>query len=75
MIYMKKMLSALGGIFPVALLIAALTPKATRGVAAALVQIVPGTTTHVGQNEGQLVSLFCPVASKNCFAIDPTDRR
>jgi hypothetical protein len=37
--YMRKVLSALGGIFLAALLIAALAPKATRAIAAALVQI------------------------------------
>ena len=37
---MRKALSALGGIFLAALLIAALAPKATRAIAAALVQVV-----------------------------------
>jgi hypothetical protein len=37
---MRKALSALGGILLAALLIAALAPKATRGIAAALVQVV-----------------------------------
>lgn len=36
---MRKAVSALGGIFLAALLIAALAPKATRGIAAALVQV------------------------------------
>lgn len=36
----RKALTALGGIFLAALLIAALAPKATRGIAAALVQVV-----------------------------------
>jgi len=53
--YMKKAVTTLGGIFLAALLIAAVAPKATHGLVAALVQIVPGTTTHVGQNEGQLI--------------------
>lgn len=66
----RKAISALGGIFLAALLIAALVPKVARGVAAALVQIVPGTTTHVGQNESQLVSLTCPGVS-GCYSVDP----
>jgi hypothetical protein len=69
---MRKAVSALGGIFLAALLIAALAPKATRGVAAALVQIVPGTTTHVGQNESQLVFLVCQSGNAYCNAVDPT---
>ena len=68
--YVRKTMSALGGIFLAALLIAALAPKATRGVAAALVQIIPGSTTHMGQNESQLVSLFCGVDSTPCVRID-----
>lgn len=39
MTHMRKMLSALGGIFLAALLIAALAPRAARGVATALVQV------------------------------------
>ena len=38
--YIKKAVTTLGGIFLAALLIAALAPKATRGIAAALVQVV-----------------------------------
>jgi hypothetical protein len=69
----RKAVSALGSIFLAALLIAALAPKAARGIAAALVQIVPGTTTHVGQNESQLVSLFCtPAVSSGCIPVDST---
>jgi hypothetical protein len=39
-------------------------------VVATLVQIVPGSTTHVGQNESQLVSLFCGVGSSSCLPMD-----
>ena len=67
----RKAVSALGGIFLAALLVAALAPKATRGIAAALVQLVPGTTTHVGQNESQLVALNCAMGNNFCNAIDP----
>ena len=69
--HVRKMLSALGGIFLAALLILALAPKATRGIAAALVQIAPGSATHLGQNESQLVSLQCS-DFKPCVSIDPT---
>jgi hypothetical protein len=48
---MRKAISALGGIFLAALLIAALAPKAARGVAAALVQV-----TNTGANPVPTVS-------------------
>jgi hypothetical protein len=68
----RKAVSALGGVFLAALLLSALAPKATRAIAAALVQIVPGSTTHVGQNESSLVSLFCTAigARAACFPVD-----
>jgi hypothetical protein len=43
----RKAVSALGGIFLAALLIAALAPKATRGIAAALVQVTNTTANPV----------------------------
>jgi len=70
--YLRKVLSTLGGIFLAALLISAVVPKAARGVAAALVQIVPGSTTHLGQHETQLVSLVCSNGSNSCSSIDPS---
>jgi len=66
----RKVLTALGGIFLAALFLAALAPKATRAVAAALVQIVPGTATHMGQNESRIVSLFCEAGNSFCNAVD-----
>ena len=69
--FIKKALTTAGGVFLAALLIAALAPKATHGLVAALVQIVPGTTTHVGQNESQLVSLACNEGSDFCVQVDP----
>jgi hypothetical protein len=68
--HVRKLLSTLGGIFVAALLIAALAPKAARGVAAALVQIVPGTITHIGQNESRMVSLYCIVDNASCNSVD-----
>jgi len=67
---MKKAVTTLGGIFLAALLIAALAPKATHAVVAALVQIVPGDTTQVGQTQSQLVSLMCRKGSSSCYFID-----
>jgi hypothetical protein len=67
---MRKVLTALGGIFLAALFLAALAPKATRAVAAALVQVVPGTATHMGQNEGRMVSLFCEAGNNFCNAVN-----
>lgn len=66
----RKVLTALGGIFLAALFLAALAPQATRAVAAALVQLVPGTTTHMGQNESRMVSLFCEAGNNFCNAVD-----
>ncbi|HTQ60604.1 MAG TPA: hypothetical protein VMI32_10295 [Candidatus Solibacter sp.] len=68
--HVRKMFSTLGGILLAALLIAALAPKAARGVAAALVQIAPGTATHIGQNESRLVSLYCNVGNSFCNSVD-----
>jgi hypothetical protein len=44
---MRKAATALGGIFLAALLVAALAPKATRGIAAALVQVTNTTANPV----------------------------
>jgi hypothetical protein len=51
--------------------VAVVAPKTAHAVAAALVQIVPGTTTHVGQNESQLVALSCASGNSYCNAVDP----
>jgi hypothetical protein len=60
----RKAVSALGGIFLAALLIAALAPKATRGIAAALVQITntastPAIMQGVSTLASQNVEVFC----------------
>ena len=67
---MRKMLTAFGVIFLGALFLAALAPRVTRAVAAALVQIVPGTATHIGQNESRMVSLYCIVNNNFCNLVD-----
>jgi hypothetical protein len=50
---LRKTATTLGGIFFAVLLIAALAPKATRGIAAALVQIANGPTSPVPVGNGQ----------------------
>jgi hypothetical protein len=67
---LKKAWTVFATLVVVALLVAVVAPKAAHAVAAALVQIVPGTTTHVGQNESQLVSLFCVSGPGTCLPID-----
>ena len=66
----RKTVSAFGGIVLAALLITVFTPKAARAIAAALVQIVPGTTTHVGQHESQLISLRCFEGKAYCSEVE-----
>lgn len=71
---MKRLKQALGGLGALTLLavvVAFVAPKTAHALAAALVQIVPGTTTHVGQNESQLVSLLCN-NENGCYSIDST---
>jgi hypothetical protein len=69
---MKRMAKTLAAILGAGLLMvvgAMFGPRTAHAVVAALVQIVPGTTTHVGQNESQLLSLRCLAGP--CSAIDP----
>ncbi|MGB7023965.1 MAG: hypothetical protein WBD73_09220 [Candidatus Acidiferrales bacterium] len=67
---LKQAMAVLGTVIAIAVLVAVLAPQSARAVVAALVQIVPGTTTHLGQNESQLVALFCGVNSTACFSMD-----
>jgi hypothetical protein len=67
---LKQTMAVLGTVTTIALLIAVLAPRSARAVVAALVQIVPGTTTHMGQNESQLVNLFCGINLTDCFSLD-----
>ena len=69
---LKQALALLGALFVVALIAAFVAPNRAHALAAALVQIVPGTTTHVGQNESQLVSLLCSGGNAYCSAVDPS---
>ena len=70
---LKQAMAVLGTVTMIAVLVAVFAPKTAHAVAAALVQIEPGTTTQVGQNESQLVSLGCFVSQANyCVAVDAT---
>lgn len=69
---LKQALALLGVLVVVALIVAFIAPHRAHALAAALVQIVPGTTTHVGQNESQLVSLLCSGGNAYCSAVDPS---
>jgi hypothetical protein len=55
----KTGLTVLGATTLIVLLAAVLAPKTSHAVAAAFVQIVPGTTTHIGQTEVNMVDLIC----------------
>jgi hypothetical protein len=67
---LKQALGVLGALVVLAVIVAFVAPNRARAVAATLVQIVPGNTTHVGQAEGQLVSLFCPDDYSYCLELD-----
>jgi hypothetical protein len=67
---LKQALVGLGAVTVLAAIVAFVAPKTAHALAAALVQIVPGTTTHVGQNESQLVSLLCGNGIAYCVAVD-----
>lgn len=67
---LKQALGVLGALVVVAVIMAFVAPKRTHALVAALVQIVPGSTTHVGQNESQLISLFCRAGDFYCLTID-----
>jgi hypothetical protein len=69
---LKEALGFLGALVVLAVIVALVAPKKAHALAAALVQIVPGTTTHVGQNESQLVSLECDGGKSFCTANDPS---
>jgi len=67
---LKQALAGLGAFVVFAAIAALVAPQHAHAVAAALVQIVPGTTTHVGQDEGQLVSLKCELGKAFCQSLD-----
>jgi hypothetical protein len=67
---LKQAFAVFGVVMMLAVMTAFIAPKRTNALVAALVQIVPGTTTHVGQNESQLVSLACLQGTQYCVTID-----
>jgi len=66
----KEALGVLGALVVLAVIVAFVAPNRARAVAATLVQIVPGNTTHVGQPESRLVSLECFDGKAFCSEID-----
>lgn len=70
---LKQAIAVMGTVTMIALLIALVAPQRTHALVAALVQIVPGTTTHVGQNESQLVALACFRGQFYCVKESPSD--
>ena len=68
---LKQAMAVSGTVTMIAVLVAVFAPKTAHAVAAALVQIEPGTTTQVGQNESQLVSLICPGSFSYCLTNSP----
>lgn len=72
----RKAVSAFAGILPAALLIAALAPKATRGIAIALVQVAntaanPAMTQDTSKQVSQIVELTCGTAAQKCTQLLP----
>jgi hypothetical protein len=67
---LKEALGVLGAFVVLAVIVAFVAPNRARAVAATLVQIVPGNTTHVGQAESRLVSLGCVEGKAYCFEIN-----
>jgi hypothetical protein len=70
---LKQAFAVFGVVTMFAILAAVIAPKSAHALVAALVQIVPGTTTHVGQNESQLVSLTCSAdTGRSCVILVPS---
>jgi hypothetical protein len=67
---LKEALGILGALVVLAVIVAFVAPNTARAVAATLVQIVPGNTTHVGQAQSRLVSLGCIEGKAYCSEID-----
>ena len=71
-----KAVSALGGILLAALLIAALAPKATLGIATALVRVAntaanPAMTQDTSKQVSQIVELTCGATAQKCTQLLP----
>jgi hypothetical protein len=68
---LKRIVSVVGVMTLVVLSIAVIAPKTSHAVAAAFVQIVPGSTSHIGQAEGQMVALDCRTPDP-CVSLSPS---
>jgi hypothetical protein len=69
---LKQAVTMLGAVMIVAVLVAVVAPKRVQAVVATLVQIVPGSTTHLGQNETQIVTLGCYGFNVYCVEESPS---
>jgi len=67
---LKETLGILGAMVVLAVIVAFVAPNRARAVAATLVQIVPGNTTHVGQHESQLIALRCFAGKSYCSQVE-----
>ncbi|HTV09318.1 MAG TPA: hypothetical protein VMD97_09775 [Candidatus Aquilonibacter sp.] len=71
MTLLKQAMAVLGTVLTITVLVALISPKTAHAIAATLVQIEPGTTTHMGQNESQLVLLQCTASlNGSCYSIN-----
>jgi hypothetical protein len=68
---LKQAFAVTGALFVLAVALAFIAPQRVQAVAAALVQIVPGGSTHLGQYESNLVSLSCDVGLTYCIVNNP----
>lgn len=68
--FAKRLLMIAGAVALSGLFAAMFVPRTVHAIVATLVQIVPGTTTHLGQNESQFVNLFCGVGRDGCLPMD-----
>ena len=66
---LKQAMAVLGTVTMIVVVMAVVAPKTARSTVAALVQIIPGSTTHVGQNESQLVNLLCIRGNSFCNSV------
>jgi hypothetical protein len=67
--FAKRLLMVAGAVAIAGVLSVALVPRAVRAVVATVVQIVPGSSTHLGQNESQLVNLLCTEYTNGCVLV------
>lgn len=70
--FAKRLLMVAGAAAIAGVLSVALVPRAVHAVVATLVQIVPGSTTHIGQSETQLVALTCAQGQSYCLRESPS---